>query len=775
MRRLLLSSASAIVTWASFTAIGGTATAQEFEEAKRSGVLEEIVVTTQRRAQNMQDVGIAVTALTGRELQSSPITTAADVSTQMPNYQIVRSFAAPGFNTQITIRGVGQPNFEDTTEATATAYVDEFYMIGAGQSDFLMFDLERVEVARGPQGTVQGRNSTAGTVNFYTRKPSFDGVSASAEVSLGSRSLVRTNGHLNLPINDKVAFRGSFATDRNEGYVTNINPNANWDKGGKNKYWAGRGQLLVKPNEDISALFKVEIGEMGPVNAGNEVMFPVMASDGFGTIAVESDAFGNTAENTGAGAKDVVNADGPNLIGNRVEHYYVNIAWDAAEDLNIVALGGYLKSDKFEVEDCDHTPDPLCAFSNDSVSEHWTAEVRGTYDQDTWRLTAGANYLDQDLKTRSATPLFFNSEVTPFPDELLLQTYFDQQDLKSWAVFAQGEIDLSEQLTLVAGARYTKDDKVVNADNATAFFDADTTSIPQSLAAFNALSQAAFANPASTTTLNRAENGDLAVFNKGLVNANIQLNYQPNDNLLTYIAYRRGVKGGGFITGNVAGIAPDLRKYEEETNNSFEFGFKSTLMGGLARLNGALFYYDYQDMQNTSFVNITNLVTNNDAEVYGGELEVTASPVEGLQVSGGIGVLDTKVKNISNPTGAVPFTGNLDLPLAPDFSGNYKIRYSFQAFEGDMYVQTSGYGRTSMFRDSLNNASTNIPGMFEASARIGYSPDGGQWSVAGWVKNIFDSRRPVNLFDLAGVGGSGEKVLQQPRWFGLSFSVEFGS
>lgn len=774
MRRSLFSTTSAIIMVSAGLSTIGSATAQEAKESS-FGALEEIVVTANRREQNLQDVGIAVSALTGSELESSAITTAADVSSQMPNYQIVRSYAAPGFNTQITIRGVGQPNFEDTTEATATAYVDEFYMIGAGQSDFLMFDLERVEVARGPQGTVQGRNSTAGTINFYTRKPSLDGVSARAEVTLGARSLVQTNGYLNIPISDKVAFRGAFATDRNDGYITNINPDANWDKGGQNKYWAGRGQLLIEPSDDLSMIFKIEIGEMGPVTAGNEIMYPVAVSNGFGTIAAAADAFGNTPANTGAIEKDIVNSDGPNLLGHRIEHYYTNISWDASDSLNIVALGGYLKSDKFEIEDCDHTPDPLCAFSNDGESEHWTAEVRANYTKTNWRLTAGANYLDQELQTRSATPLFFNSDVSPFGNQILLQTYFDQQDLQSWAVFAQGEIDLTDQLTLIAGARYTKDDKVVDATNATAFFDAATTRVPQSLEEYNALSLAAFANPATTTTLNRADNGDLAVFNEGMVNANIQLNYRPNENLLTYIAYRRGVKSGGFITGNVDGIAPDLRKYQEETNNAFELGFKSTIMGGRARLNGAVFYYDYQDMQNTSFVNITNLVTNNDAEVFGGELEVAANLTEGLQVSGGIGILDTKVKDISNPTGAVPFVGDLDLPLAPNLTGNYKIRYTFPAFSGEMYLQTTGYGRTSMYRDSLNNLSTKIPGMFEANARIGYTPENGQWSIAGWVKNIFDARHPINLFDLVGVGGSGEKVLQQPRWFGLTLSIKFGN
>ena len=132
-------------------------------EKSQTGVTD-IVVTANRREQNLQDVGISIAAFTGEQLDDLQVTNAGDVAALTPNVEIVRSYASPGFNTQITIRGVGQPDFQDTTEAVVTSYVDEFYMVGAGQADFLAFDVARVEVARGPQGTVQGRNSTAGCV-----------------------------------------------------------------------------------------------------------------------------------------------------------------------------------------------------------------------------------------------------------------------------------------------------------------------------------------------------------------------------------------------------------------------------------------------------------------------------------------------------------------------------------------------------------------------------------------------------------------------------------
>ncbi len=741
--------------------------------AQRANALEEVVVTANRREQNLQDVGISVSALSGDELEARPLTTAGDITASIPNYQIVRSYATPGYNTQVTLRGVGQPNFEDTTEATATSYVDEFYMIGAGQADFLMFDLERVEVARGPQGTIQGRNSTAGTVNFYTRKPDLESVAGAVSVSGGSYGLVRSDGFVNVPLSDKVAFRGSFATDRNEGYVRNINPQAQFDKGGENKFWAGRAQLLIEASDSVSINLKAEIGEMGPAAGSNEILYPVAASDGFGTVAVESDAFGNSRASTNTQGVDLVNADGPMSIGNKIEHYMANVNWDLSDKLSIVGLAGWLKSEKFEVEDCDNGPDPLCLFSNDGESEHWTAELRATYEESNWRVTAGANYLDQDLFTRSTTPLFFSEAVTPVPGGLLAESYFDQQALESWAVFAQGEYDFSQKMTLIVGARYTRDDKEVNALDGFGTVPLDTPK-PTNLAQFNAIGSTIRNSPGSAITrLNRDLHGDLAVFDKGLVNTNLELNYRPNSDLLIYGAYRRGVKSGGFITGNVTGLAPDVRKYDEETNNAYEIGFKATLMDGMARLNGAVFYYDYKDMQNTSFVNITNLVTNNDATVVGGELELTANPIEGLVISGGIGILDTEVKDIFNPTGAVPFTGDLDLPLAPDFTGNLMARYNWNAFGGEMRLQQTSHGRTSMHRDSLNNRSTEMGSLFQTDVLLGYAPLNQEWSVSAWVNNVFDSRHATNKFDLAGVGNSGEVTLQMPRWYGVTMRVSF--
>lgn len=745
------------------------------QPAVDDGSLKEIVVTANRRSQNLQDVGISIAAFTGDQLKALGVTTAADVAAITPNVEVVRSYASPGFNTQITIRGVGQPDFQDTTEAVATAYVDEFYMIGAGQADFLAFDISRVEVARGPQGTVQGRNSTAGSVNFYTNRPNTRDLSGELSVSLGERALVRTNGYFNLPISSQFAVRAAFATDATDGYLRNINPNSSWKKGGAGKFRAGRVQAIYKPNDQLSVLLKAEYGKMGPVAGGNEKGIQVGLIAGLvGTYRLPTDALGQNQENVGAGGRDVVNSEGPNELESKIQHYLATVNYDVSDKLSLVTLLGWLKNSKAEVEDCDHTPRPICLFSNASEGKHWMIESRAVYRTESWRLTFGANHLKQKIDVRAVTPLFFDAATSPFPTGLYAQAFRDKQDLSSWAIFGQAEVDITPKITLIGGARYTRDKKEVDSFNAASFGGIPFgTPIPQTLDQFLAIGDRVFANPSRVTVLNRETNGDLAVFDKGLISANAQVNYKPNDDLLIYASFRRGVKSGGFVTGNVDGTPAGIRKYGEETNNAFEVGAKSTLFGGKARLNGAIFYYDYKDLQNTSFIGITNVITNNDAKVYGAELELTARPVRGLDLAAGVGYVHSKVYGISNPTGAVAAIQNNELPLAPAFTGNFRVRYGWDAFGGELFTQASGRARSSMFRDSLNNKSVKIQSNATADAAIGYNSGDDRWSLTAWVTNVFNSRREINAFDLSGVFNTGEVVYQSPRWAGVTGTVRF--
>lgn len=741
--------------------------------------LEEIVVTANRREQNLQDVGTSIAAFTADQIQDLKVVTAADISAITPNVDVVRSYAGPGFNTQIAIRGVGQPDFSDVTEATVTSYVDEFYMVGAGQADFLLFDLERVEVARGPQGTVQGRNSTAGSLNYYTAAPKLGDFAGEASITVGEHRLVRTNGFLNMPLGQTAAVRASVATDYNQGYVKNINRDALFTKGGTSDFIAGRLQFLFQPSDSFRLNIKGEYGKSGPV-VSNEESLQTETRPGFvGTFRAATDALGQNEQNLGAGKKHVVNTIGPNRQDAKMRHLLARADFTPNDQFSVVALVGWLKSNKQEVETCDHTVQPICLFSNKAESEHWTAELRTNYNSGAWRLTAGANYMDQDIDSRSATPLFFSPSLTAIlglPGQYT-QTFRDQQTLKSWALFAQAELDFAEKFTLIAGLRYTKDDKEADFFNAVSVTLPLGTPIPRTVAQFLELGAFAAANPTGgTTLLNKALHGNDAVFNEGMLNATLQLNYKATDDLLLYASLRRGQKGGGFIAGNAAGTPASLRKYQEETNMAYELGFKSTLFGN-TRLNGSVYYYDYNDMQNLTLINITNVIGNNDTTVYGGELELASRPVENLDLNAGIGYIHSKVQDIYNPTGAVTdpaiATRDVELPLAPEFTAAAQARYTWPLGENKFWLQGSGRYRGAIWRDSLNNQSTRIQSSTQVDASVGFGPDDDRWSVSVWCTNVFDSKRELNAFDLVGLFGTGEIVYQAPRWFGATFTAKF--
>ena len=768
--------AATLLSGAAFAQSSTPGTAEAAKPA--TGGLEEVIVTANRREQNLQDVGTSIAAFSGEQLKDLAVTSAADITAVTPNMELVRSYSGPGFNTQVTIRGIGQPDFSDTTEATATTYVDEFYMIGAGQADFLTFDLARVEVARGPQGTVQGRNSTAGSVNYYTNVPALHEYAGQASLSLGENRLVRTNGFLNIPAGDTVAFRASFATDRNQGYVKNINPAALFTKGGTSDFVAARLQILVKPSDAFRFLLKGEYGESGPIVSNEEAIQTGTIPGKVGTYRVPTDAYGQSQTSIGQSV-DVINTTGPNEQHASIRHVLARADWNTSDRWTLVGLAGWLKSEKNDIETCDHTPIPICLFSNKGESKHSAVEVRSLYNAGGWRLTSGANYLDQDIDTHSATPLFFSPAATrvifgPNATGMYTQTFHDQQSLKSWAVFGQVEFDLSEQLTLIAGARYTRDKKEFNGFDAVSLNIPLTTPIPRNIDQFLAIGALAAADPnASITAINPATNDGLATLDKGLINGVLELNYKPTRDLLVYGSVRRGVKGGGFISGNAAGTPANLRKYKEDTNTAYEGGFKSTLLNGHARLNGAVFYYDYKDMQNTSFINITNVITNNDATLYGAELEFTSSLTEQFELSAALGLLDTKVKKINNPTGALAAVEDNELPLAPKTSANVQGRYTWPVGNSKLWLQGAGKHRAAFWRDSLNNPSTRIPASSSVDVLAGYGPVDGHWSLTLWVNNVTDSRKEINSFDLSGVAGTGEVVYQTPRWAGATFTMRF--
>ena len=588
----------------------------------------------------------------------------------------------------------------------------------------------------------------------------------------GRYSLARFNGHVNVPVGDQAALRFSGAIDQNDGFVRNINPDRSFDFQGSNDFQAFRAQGLIEPTPNLSINLKFDWGQMGPTAGQNEQQQPIGVSpDGTQTIEIDSDIFGNSPP---ASPEDVVNIIGPNAIAHDMVHVLARVDWTASDRLHFTALGGWLESNKLSVENCSNSPDPTCLFSNDADQDNWMIEFRGDWTiNDRTRMVAGVTYLEQDIDSTAITPIFFDeasSLAVGFGGDLYSLYFNDTQDLESWAVFSQVEYDITPTVTVIGGLRYTRDKKNFSGFYAEGFLPAQVP-IPRDLNEMLAIGDLVLGNDPLFTIFNTETSGNLARFDEGFLNANLQVDWKPTDDLLLYAAYRRGVKSGGFITGNVGfGFPDELRPYDKEVNNAFEVGAKSTLLGGAMRLNGAVFHYRYDDMQNLGFIGLTNVITNNDSRATGAEVEMTASLGEGWDLMFGIGYLNTEVKNLTNAQGV---TEDRDLPLAPQWSASASLRYEHPAFGGFLWAQSSARAQTSRYRDALNNPSIELEGFGVTDAQAGFRTADYRWNAYVWMDNLFDRRHTTTQFDLHDLGNVGEKTYSPPRWWGVTLELNF--
>ena len=220
-------------------------------------VLEEVVVTAQKREQNLQDVGISISALSGSDLKDYGLSRATELATKVPNLGLYLPYG-PGTSGNVILRGIGLNDFGEGHEAPVTLYVDEFYIVSIPAVDFSMFDIDRAEVLRGPQGTLFGRNATGGLVHFVTAKPTFE---RNGFISLGGGRFgeIKAEGGIGGAISDKVAGRLSFISHHSDGYIKNLNPA--FDDGGQAGTDGVRAQLLFEPDNDWRITLKGEYAD----------------------------------------------------------------------------------------------------------------------------------------------------------------------------------------------------------------------------------------------------------------------------------------------------------------------------------------------------------------------------------------------------------------------------------------------------------------------------------------------------------------------------------
>jgi iron complex outermembrane recepter protein len=811
------------------------------------GVLEEVVVTAQKREQDIQDVGIAITAFTGDQMRSLGIIDSFDIANFTPGVHLSGNLA--GQNTQFTIRGVTQNDFNDIIEAPTAVYLDEGYIPIAQAQTFALLDIERVEILKGPQGTLFGRNATGGAVQYVSRKPSLEAVEGFLDLTTGlydsnaDATSVNIEGAISFPIGDRVGLRVAGLYKDYQGYLNNLYPRDEFGQGtfggpngnspgpgaganlGGGQTIAGRATLLFEPSDRASltvsvnaASSKVPTGPYqskpttavydgtGPVPGGpfpgelinvvdidpNDFRYSICAPGGVddGTdCGSDQNVDGMPDDFNGDGIADTTRFDNSFNIAPGADFFgyidpdgdgfdfsgdyafkdngstdtfgiNINFQWEFSGGAMLTSITDFKDYNKLLFIDVDSAPVNQAVNYAGVDATSLTQEIRLSGDTDRMRWVTGFYYLNIDTDSDNGLKFAPNS----LGENPALGGPFDlgvdaQLKTNSYSLFAQIEYDLTDKLTLIAGARAIQEEKDY------VFLQSIYPAATDPLAIHQGFSFPI--GPVFDPVLGPVPFVDST--SDSLWAGKLQLELRPNDDMLWYFGINRGVKAGSFNAQLAGGlpIPPSDIPYGQETLLSYEGGFKWTSSGGTTRVNGTAFYYDYQDYQGFLFTGVSGVVVNNDADNKGIELEIQSSPVEGLDLLLSGAWFNATVKDVPLRVGG-PIVRDVKPVYAPETQITGLVRYEWPGFGGMLNVQADATYSADYFYNLRNFDADKYDGYTKIGARIGWISPQQHWDVSLAIQNITDERIGIQGFDLATLCGCNEVSYQPPRWYGLS-------
>ena len=754
--------------------IATPALAQETEASPdRSRVLQTIEVTAERRTESQQDVPISVTTIGGDMLSEGDYRSTEDLSQQVPGLQIKSSFSAS--NPTIFIRGVGINDFNPANSGAIGVMVDDmFYNSTTGQL-FQLFDLDRIEVLKGPQGTLYGRNTTGGVLNIHTKKPGFE-PGGYVSATYGRFNQLDLEGAANIPVSDKLSFRISGVSNTRDGTRDISFPDGTSAEKNTVDFQAARLQMLYEPNSDLSILGKVEYGKSSATSRSyesqgliNYTTFEYGLTDYDGVCGgrgagVCADAFGYADDKDPySGAENL--KDTP----ENVESFTANlqIEWNLG-NWDLTSVTGYLDTSREAILEVDASPNRLIEEYIDDGSEQFSQEIRLASDwEGPMSLILGAFYLTDELTGQDSFEILADANPTPGTPyfdavNFILRTdRFYTQKTDTFAVFAQSDYELTDRLTATLGARFTWEERKL--DHVAYAGPVDAVSLDGDM-------------PVYATLLDTSNFGtDTLTFEEPTYRA--ALSYDVTDYVMAYGSVSRGFKSGGFNTGATSDpIEASIVKPEKLM--AYEVGIKSEWFDRTLRANAAAFYYDYTDLQVFGLapgaVPTQTLFNANEAEIKGFEFDVTSIPVTGLQLTFAGTYLDAEYTDFVTPIGQ-NFSGNT-MVASPEWSLVARGRYETGPIWNDLKLVASADASYTgdQYFDTENTARLGQEAYWIANARLALTPESDRWEVSAFVKNLTDEEYTVDAYDVSDFGFD-ELVYGDPRTYGISLTYRFGN
>ena len=728
----------------------------------------EIVVTAQKRQQSLRDVPVSISAYSGDQLKSLGITNTTDITQQIPAMHI--NAWSPNV-TIFNLRGISQNNFTDYLEAPVAVYTDNAYMGSINGISGQLFDIERVEVLRGPQGTLFGRNATGGVVHYLSRAATDRDFNGYVEGSYGrfeQRSLEGAVGGQiaegwRARLSMRRALGGNYIkakdTDPANGLVS-----SGQDVGGQNAFsLRATTQIDVTPDLMVELWYKYSRDHDVPTGAYSyeNCVFEANGYCRVNQAGLTNGPGGVINGITGAKASPYDNFSGTaGYLNRRVHIGQANINWKLG-DGELTSITNYTALNKNYLEDGDGLPVDVIIFGTTARYHQFSQELRLAGDAGALKWQVGGYYLDMRTKgtmTTIGAPVIGNAidlNGTANDPQVL-----EQYDLvsKNWSIFGQGEYQLTPTVSLIAGLRYSKDSKTM--DYVSTLSD---TGFPDRILA----SDESFAS--QRPGADRISKGDYA--------ARLSVNFKPNRDTLIFASYNRGIKGGNWTLSPT--VTAELFQHKPETLHSFELGAKLSTPDQKLRVNGTLFHYIYEDYQAFAMIGGTPQVSNSDARAMGAELEVTWQPVQHLNVMLGGSWETSKVDTVraaGEQIGPELFPGapdaqyctniggafrcvfpeatvrNAEFPNAPRFSLNYLARYDFAIGGGTGAAQIDGAWYDKQFLEVTNAPSSVQPAYNVANLSLSWTDASERFNITLWGKNVFGKEYRAYTLNLGILG-----------------------
>ncbi len=729
------------------TLVVGHALAQTADEETTSSslVLREVVVTAQKRSENITDVPISVTSVSAETLAERGITDTSELAKVVPGFV----YQSSTFGTPIYyIRGVGFAEITQAVSPAVSVYVDQVPLPFSVMARGAVLDLQSLEALKGPQGTLFGQNSTGGAINYIAAKPT-DELAAGVDLSFGRFSDAKIGGFISGPLADTLKARASVRRETRGNWQESSSRN---DELGERDFVTGRLLLEWEPSDNLRFLLNANGWQDKSDSQANQFIgFRFLVPcPGPGRQAA-CDAL--VAQPISPATARAADWDPGRDFAVDDDFYQVSLHadWDVSDRVTLTSQTSYSKYTSFAPIDTDGMAyTDLTVLGNIGIeSINQELRVAGELDSGvTWML--GGNYQESDSSEVQLSIL--GSTNSAGFDGLISRS---AQSVSSQAVFASVEVPLNEKFKLLTSARYTTEDRDFNG----CAQDDGAGGLSALLGIISNLRNGlppvppAFIAPGSCVTLNAMTSLPVG----GLVFENLSednfswrasLNYKPNADTLLYVTGSKGYKSGSFPL--VPGVFDDqFIPATQESVLAYEVGLKTALAEQRVRLNSALYYYDYEDKQVRGFLdvgfpfgNVPALVNVPKSRAWGFEAELTAIVTEGLQVSGAVNYINTEVTedfNTPDPLGDIFNINGESFPIAPEWQFSADIEYNFPIGENlDAFAGISPSYRSSTKAAFGTNPLLRIDSYTLVDLRAGIESAQGNWRVEAFGRNVTD-------------------------------------